>query len=132
MKILGFSGALISRVNMISIGGLTLLSAEGRRQFAWLDFKDIVATAGSRLAAVEYRWVVWRLFGVIPVFFNRPEWVELPVTRGLGSTSIRGAEYFGSFNDVFSHPLCRLNRSPVFRRQSDGSDLDFNIEGMKS
>lgn len=125
MNLPRFSSTLIRQGVPLSIGGVVFLSSEGRRKFAWQFLPGIARDAGSQLTAVEYRWVVWRLFGLLPVWMTRPQWVELPMTRGIGSSNIQGAEYFGGFDHVFNHRLCKLNIAPPARRATDQATAVF-------
>lgn len=114
-----FSSTLIRMGVPLSLGGMVLLSSEGRRKFAWRFLPGTAPAVGSQLTAVEYRWVVWKLLGWLPIWMTRPRWVELPMTRGIGSANIQGSEYFGGFDHVFDHRLCKLNLAPPARRATD-------------
>lgn len=127
-----FSSTLIRQGVPLSVGGVVLLASEGRRKFVWRFLQGSVPEVGPQMTALEYRWVVWKLFGWLPVWMTRPRWVELPMTRGIGSSRIQGAEYFGGFDHVFDHPLCKLSLGHPARREADLATTAFDYDEVEA
>lgn len=132
-----FGSKLIRSETVFSLGRREVITVEGRRQFHWADVPEKPPYVGTRLAAVESRWVTWRVLG-IPLWTSSRCAVELDLNSAIGMFALYGTEHFAGLDAKFEHPLCKLGhdwlgtgRTPGICESMDpgGEGLDDELAG---
>lgn len=123
-----FKSSLIRRAVVFAIGERAVVTAEGRRQFHWADVPETAPYVGTRLAAVESRWVTWRVFGV-PVWTSSHRAIELELHSVIGMFALYGTEHFTGLDAKFGNPLCKLGHDWLGTGLTPGICESMNLGG---
>lgn len=128
MSTSSFRSSLIRKAVVFAIGKRAAITAEGRRLFYWADVPETSPYVGTRLAAVESRWVTWRVFGV-PVWTSGRRAVELNLSSAIGMFTLYGAEHFSGLDAKFENPLCKLGHDWLGTGRTPGICESMNLGG---
>lgn len=120
---------LIKKETRLSVAGCALMTAEGRRMFTFEDVRETYPYVGTRLAAVENRWVTWRLFGTLPVWRSWPKQIELNLTEVIAVGTLYGVGNFAGLDDMFQDPLCKLGHDWLGTGETPGICQGMNLNG---
>lgn len=131
MSASNFKSSLIREVSVFALGKRAVVTAEGRRQFYWADVREKSPYVGTRLAAVESRWVTWRVFGM-PVWTSSRYAVELDLSSVIGMFALYGTEHFAGLDAKFENPLCKLGHDWLGTGRTPGicESMDLGGEGL--
>lgn len=131
MSTSSFRSSMIRKVVVFALGKQAVITAEGRRLFYWADVPETAPYVGTRLAAVESRWVTWRVFGV-PVWTSGRRAVELDLSSVIGMFALYGTEHFAGLDAKFENPLCKLGHDWLGTGRTPGicESMDLGGEGL--
>lgn len=102
------TSSIIKSSVLLRLFRLALLTAEGRRYFSWRDLPEDRGYVGTRVAAIENRYVVYRLFGLFPVWTAHAFCVELDLQATINMFTLHGVHHYTGLDAMFTNPLCQL------------------------
>ena len=87
---------LIRQITTVVAFLVGLLTAEGRRLFSWQDVKEPRGYVGTRVTAVESRFVVYRFFGRLPIWLSLETSDELDPKSAIAMIALYGVHHYNN------------------------------------